>query len=83
MASDQLDLEHWNYLEDQWDNARKAACDAQVALDFKLRNYLVSGKQAPAPTLEDQEAVDKLWFCEAERRGAMDEFLAEHFESNS
>ena len=77
MATQQEALEQWNQLEDKWEAANQEAAEAQQALDYKLRTHLIDDA-APAPTLEDQEAVDKLWFCEAERRGAMDEFIAEH-----
>ena len=77
--AEELDVEHWNYLEDQWNQANKAACEAQTALDFKLRNYLVSDKQAPGPTLDDQRTVDKLWISEAEQRRKMDDFIRGHF----
>ncbi len=78
MTTNKEALEQWNDLEDKWEAANQAAAKAQQALDYKLRTHLIDDS-APAPTLEEQESVDKLWLCEAERRGAMDEFLAEHF----
>ena len=77
MATQQEALTQWNDLEDKWAEANKIASEAQLNLDYKLRMHLIDDA-APAPTLADQESVDKLWFCEAERRGAMDEFIAEH-----
>ncbi|MEZ0316026.1 MAG: hypothetical protein ACAH10_03965 [Methylophilaceae bacterium] len=74
-------LQQWNKLESMWEEVSKEANLAQVALNFKLRNYIVSDKQTPAPTLEDQETVDKIWFLEAKRRNAIDEFIAEHFKN--
>lgn len=40
-----------------------------------FRNSLT--KPTKAPNLAMQEQVDDLWFCEAEKRGNLDEFISE------
>jgi hypothetical protein len=68
-------LDEFQRLTQEWQQAKQAAALAQMALDLKISSFL-SGFGEP-PTITEQDTMDNLRACEAERRLAMDEFVWE------
>lgn len=77
--SKQEDLEQFDKLYAEWSQAKNDAEHAQNIVDEMFRKSLTDLADAPAPTQTMQEKVDDLWYCEAERRGNLDEFISERF----
>lgn len=71
------DLKQFEQLSAEWLSAQAAALQAQKHIDDAMFAYLRD--QGKAPTLREQEALDDLWYIEAEKRGNMDEFISERF----
>lgn len=75
--SEEKDLQQFEKLYAEWVKARNEAEEAQNTLDTMFRKSLT--EQTLAPNLRMQEKVDDLWYCEAEKRGNLDEFISERF----
>ena len=58
-----------------WQQAKQATARAQMALELKIKSFLVGFGEAP--TIDEQNEVDNLRAHETECRQAMDEFVWE------
>ena len=75
MNAPMTEIESWNLLDMHWQEARERANDAQMDLDYKMYQHLKTGGISPAPTIEEQAAIDQLWEAEGESRGDLDLFI--------
>ena len=67
--------DEFQLLTEAWQQAKQATALAQMALDLKIKSFLVGFGEAP--TIDEQNEVDNLRAHETECRQAMDEFVWE------
>lgn len=70
------ELEQWNQLDLHWQHAKADAESAQMDLDYKMYMHLATKCASPAPSVEEQAALDELIEAEGEIRGDMDQFIS-------
>ncbi len=67
--------DEFQLLTEVWQQAKQATALAQMALDLKIKSFLVGFGEPP--TIDEQNEVDNLRAREAECRQEMDEFVWE------
>ena len=67
--------DEFQLLTEVWQQAKQATALAQMALDLKIKSFLVGFGEPP--TIDEQNEVDNLRAHEAECRQEMDEFVWE------
>ena len=68
-------VQEFQKLEAEWQLAKAATTEAQLAVDLKMNAFLAGVGQAP--TRKEMLRVDDLRHVECEKRGALDDFISE------